>query len=159
MDRFIVVSCLALVVAVFGLVGAMSFWPPAATAGQYTADDALSAARQYVTGEGTFAFDGVADTLKMSMNRTIGDGVFEVVAEFTSRNAGYGDRAGQMVATVLTSHRAVVTVDNGAVTAAIMDGQWDMKAQQDVGTPAHPPAMPALDPGTATPTAPDGAQL
>jgi hypothetical protein len=160
MDRFIVVSCFALVVVVFGLVGAVSFWPPAPSAGQFTADDAISAARQFVSAEDTFRFDGMADTLKVGLNRTVDGSVFDVVAEFTSRNAGYGDRADKMVATVLTPHRALITVEKGVVTAAIMDGQWDMVTQQSIEAQAPPSTMPARDPNTTTPgTTPDGAQL
>lgn len=131
MDRFVVVSCLALVVVVFGLVGAVSFWPHAAPAGgAYTADDAISAARQFVTADSTYKYDGMTDTLQVSLNRTIGDGSYEVVAGFTSRNSGYGDRTSMIIAPVLTTHRAVITVDNGTVTSAVMDGQWDMMTRQ-----------------------------
>jgi len=161
MDRFIVVSCFALVVVVFGFMGAASFWPPAAPAGgQFTADNAISAARQFVCAESTFRFDGMADTLKVSLNRTVAGSVFEVVAGFTSRQAGFGDRADMMVAQVLTPHRAVITVDRGEVASAVMDGQWDMIAQKPIDSATPPAGMPARDPDNNTvPVSPDGAQL
>lgn len=43
-----------------------------------------------------------------------------------SRHAAYGDRTGQMVAQVITPHRAKVVVSPGEVTRAVMDRVWDM---------------------------------
>jgi hypothetical protein len=161
MDKFIIIATLALVVVVFGLIGAVTFGSPVAPAeGQYTADSAITTARQFVNAENTFKFDGMTDTLNVKMNRTVSSGIFEIVAEFTSRHAGFGDRADKMVAEVLTSHTAIITVENGAVASAVMDGQWDMIGQKTVDTQTPPSAMPRLDPTIPTPvTTPDGAQL
>ncbi len=161
MDKFIVIASLALVVIVFGLIGAVTFGTPGAPAvSQYSADNAITTARQFVNAENTYKFDGMAETLSVKMNKTISSSVYEIIAEFTSRHAGFGDRADKMVAEVLTSHTAVITVENGAVASAVMDGQWDMIAQKSVDTQTPPSTMPARDPTTATPvTTPDGAQL
>ena len=161
MDKFIVVATLALVVVVFGLIGAVTFGAPSTPAeGQYTAASAMTTATQFVNAENTFKFDGMADTLNVKMNKTVSDSIFEIVAEFTSRHAGFGDRAGKMVAEVLTPHTAVITVEKGAVSSAVMDGQWDMIAQKAIDTQTPPSTMPARDPTTATPgTTPDGANL
>ena len=163
MDRFIIVSCFALVVVLGGLVGATAFWSPVAPAGeQYTADSALATAQQFVNGEATFKYDGDAGTLKVALSRTIDSSTYEVIAEFTSRAGGYGDRTGLMVAQVLTPHKAVITLNKGEIVSAIMDGQWDMVTQKmltdDVST--QPATMPALDPANNTPpTPPAGAYL
>ncbi|MGA9140863.1 MAG: hypothetical protein WBZ29_11600 [Methanocella sp.] len=163
MDRFIIVSCFALVVVLGGLVGATAFWSPSAPAGEhYTAASALTTAEQFVNGEATYKYDGDAGTLKVAMSKTIDANTYEIVADFTSRAAGFGDRTGMMVAEVLTSHKAVITVNNGKVVSAIMDSQWDMLTQKmlssDVST--LPATMPALDPTTSTPpTQPEGAYL
>ncbi len=163
MDRFILVSCLAFVVVLGGLVGATAFWSPAAPAGEhFTADGALSTATQFVNSEATFKFDGDAGTLKVAMNKTIDGSTFEVVADFTSRAAGFGDRTGMMVAEVLTPHKAIITVNKGEVASAIMDGQWDMLTQKLLtgDAPMVPATMPALDPENNTPpTPPAGAYL
>jgi hypothetical protein len=161
MDRFIVIACLALVVAVFGLIGAITYGAPAAPAeSQFTADNALTTARQFVNGENTFEFDGMAETLTVKMNKTVSSGIFEIIAEFTSRHAGFGDRADKMVAQVLTPHRAVITVEKGTVASAVMDGEWDMITQKTIDSQTPPSTMPARDPATGTPgTPPAGAQL
>jgi hypothetical protein len=157
MDRFIIVSCFALVVVLGGLVGATAFWSPSAPAGEhYTAASALTTAEQFVNGEATYRFDGDAGTLKVAMNKTIDASTYEIVAEFTSRAAGFGDRTGMMVAEVLTPHKAVITVNKGEVVSAIMDGQWDMLMQKLLTNdePTTPATMPALDPANNTPPAP-----
>ncbi|HUL61892.1 MAG TPA: hypothetical protein VLT35_02415, partial [Methanocella sp.] len=103
MDKFIVVATLALVCVVFGLIGAVTFGAPSTpAAGQYTAAGAITTATQFVNAENTFKFDGMADTLNVRMNKTVSDSIFEIVAQFTSRHAGFGDRAGKIVADVLT---------------------------------------------------------
>lgn len=48
------------------------------------------------------------------------------VFKFESRQAGYGDRTGQLLAEVITPHEAEVTVGCGDVKVAVMDGRWDM---------------------------------
>jgi hypothetical protein len=161
MDKFIVIACLALVVVVFGLIGAVTFGSTVAPAdGHYTADNALTTARQFVNAENTFKFDGMNETLNVKMNKTVSSGVFEIVAEFTSRHAGFGDRADKMVAEVLTPHTAVITVENGAITSAVMDGEWDMITQKAIDIQMPPSSMPRLDPTVPTPVnTPDGAQL
>ncbi|HEY3273292.1 MAG TPA: hypothetical protein VGJ92_05995 [Methanocella sp.] len=161
MDKFIVIACLALVVVVFGLIGAVTFGATVAPADSHnTADNALTTARQFVNAENTFKFDGMTETLNVKMNKTVSSGVFEIVAEFTSRHAGFGDRADKMVAEVLTTHTAVITVENGAVASAVMDGEWDMIGQKTIDTQTPPSTMPRLDPTVSTPvTTPDGAQL
>lgn len=163
MDRFIIISCLAFVVVLGGMVGATAFWSPSVPAGeQYTAASALTIAEQFVNGEATYKYDGDAGTLKVALNRTIDSDTYEIVAEFTSRASGYGDRTGQMLAQVLTPHRAVITVSKGQVVLAVMDDQWDMITQKMLKDDAStlPATMPALDPGNTTPpTPPAGAYL
>jgi hypothetical protein len=161
MDRFIIIATLALVVVVFGMVGAITFGAPVAPAeGQYTAENAIATTEQFVNADSTYLFDGMAETLSVKMNKTISSSIYEVIAEFTSRHAGYGDRTDMMVAQVLTPHKAVITVENGAVASAVMDSQWDMIAQKTIDTQTPPSTMPALDPTNGVPgTPPEGAQL
>lgn len=44
---------------------------------------------------------------------------------FTSSHAGYGDRAGQAIAQVITSHYVEVTFSDGQPISAVIDGAWD----------------------------------
>ena len=68
-----------------------------------------------------------------------------MTAEFTSRQAGYGDRTGMMMAEVLTTHKCVITIDqNNKIISAIMDGQWDMIKQQMISAQAAIQSSPAI---------------
>lgn len=153
MDRFIAVSGLVLGVILLGFVGAIIFSPSPALGGDgiYSADGAITAATNFVKTDSTFKFDGMADTLKVSLNHTIANDKYEIMAEFTSAHGGYGNRFDQMVIQALTPHKAILTVEKGQIVAAIMDNQWDMIAGKsiDAGKPA---TMPARDPSTVTNT-------
>jgi len=88
-------------------------------------------ARDFVTQSPTFVFDGIPETLEL-VETTRGEcpycWVFTI--GFDSAHAGYGDRTDQMLAQVITPHTAVVTVEAGVVTSAILDEAWDMLQQR-----------------------------
>jgi hypothetical protein len=92
-------------------------------------ENSRETARVFVTQETTYRFDGMADSLKLTNTVSIANG-WKFTYEFNSRHAGYGNRTGQMLAEVITPHTAIVSVQNGAVTEAVMDGVWDMMKQQ-----------------------------
>ncbi|MEJ2739640.1 MAG: hypothetical protein P8105_07445 [Dehalococcoidia bacterium] len=52
--------------------------------------------------------------------------------EFRSENAGYGNRVGKAVTEAITPHTANITVVRGEVTRAVLDGWWDMIAQEKI---------------------------
>ncbi len=73
------------------------------------------------------------DAQKVMMETDPAKEVYVVTAEFTSRQAGYGDRTGMMMAEVLTTHNCVITIDqNNQIISAVMDGQWDMIKQKTI---------------------------
>jgi hypothetical protein len=88
-------------------------------------------AEEFVKTEATFRFDGIPETLELTNIASIANG-WQYIIEFDSQHAGYGDRSGQILAQVITHHAAEVTVQAGLVTAAVMDGVWDMVKQQMV---------------------------
>jgi len=87
----------------------------------------------FVRNSPTFAFDGIVGTLENveTLHPDV-ENAWTFVFRFESAHAGYGDRTGQMLAQVITPHEAHVTVENGAVVSALMDGQWDMLQQKTV---------------------------
>jgi hypothetical protein len=88
-------------------------------------------ARDFVIKEPTFAFDGMLDTLELVETATLRcPHCWEFVYEFNCAAAGYGDRTGLILAQVITPHSARVTVQEGIVTSATMDGKWDMIEQK-----------------------------
>lgn len=94
-----------------------------------TEEESLEMAREFVINSQTFRFDGIEETLVHV--ETLHPDVdtphlWEFVFTFKCSHAGYGDRSGQILAQVITSHTANVVVQEGKVTSAILDGKWDM---------------------------------
>jgi len=53
---------------------------------------------------------------------------------FTSSHAGYGDRSGKVTAPVITEHTIKITIIDGTVDSAIIDGVWDDMGQFMAGS-------------------------
>ncbi len=96
-------------------------------------DAARDMAEDFVRNSPTFAFDGIPATLGLveTVYPDI-ENAWTFVFEFQSAYAGYGDRTGQMLAQVITPHEIHITVQNGEVVSALMDGQWNMINQEMV---------------------------
>lgn len=93
-------------------------------------------ARDFVKNSPTFTFDGIEDTFSLTGDReTPGRYCWVFVFEFDSRQAGYGDRTGQVLAQVITPHQAVITLEQHWITAAVMDEKWDMRQQKFIAGP------------------------
>jgi len=95
----------------------------------YTEEESLEIARKFVLDCPTYKFDG-EDLKHVDTVQARCPSCWVFTFEFTSRSAGYGDRAGQMVAQVITQHTATIAVEQGRVTRAVLDDQWDMINQQ-----------------------------
>jgi hypothetical protein len=97
----------------------------------YTESAARQMAEQFVRNSPTFQFDGIEEglTLVETLYPDIED-AWQFVFQFESRQAGYGDRTGQMLAEVITPHEAIITVEQGEVKNAVMDEKWDILKQQ-----------------------------
>lgn len=93
-------------------------------------DQARQKAEQFIKSCPTFTFDGIGGSLvlKETLYPDI-ENAWTFVFEFESRQSGYGDRAGQMLLQVITPHEVMITVEQGNIITAIMDGAWDMLAQ------------------------------
>jgi hypothetical protein len=89
------------------------------------------AAKYFIENDSTYKYDGLADTLKLITATAIGTG-WQFTYEFDCRHAGYGDRTGQMLAEAITHHTAVLKIESGKVTSAIMDNTWNMIEQRPV---------------------------
>jgi hypothetical protein len=115
-----------------GRTGNAGPWPNIKTCPYYlTEDGSRELAEEFVHNSPTFRFDGNQVTLELveTLYPDI-ENAWQFVFHFESAHAGYGDRTGQMLAQVVTPHDAVITVEQGEVTNAVMDGKWDMIAQK-----------------------------
>lgn len=133
MDKTLVIFGALLVISL--LLGAGMVVTSAGNAG-FTKESAIKTATDFVNNEATYKYDGMHDTLTMDARKVELETyppqeVYIVTAEFTSRQAGYGNRMGMMMAEVLTTHKCVITIDkNDQIISAVMDGQWDMIKQK-----------------------------
>ena len=112
-------------VAILSLFPAMSLY--FGTQGpDYTQDQAIFIATNFLKNSPTFTFDGMEETIEVVSVETLRmPFTWKVTLSFTSRNAGYGDRTGEMVAIVLTEHTMDIVVSNGKVLSAITDDVYD----------------------------------
>lgn len=95
-----------------------------------TREESQRIAEEFVRNSPTFSFDGIEDTLRLTDTLTARCPCCWVFTfEFDSRHAGYGDRTGQVLAQVITPHRAAVAVEQLEITSAVMDEKWDMIKQ------------------------------
>lgn len=114
----------------------------------WTQEESQKIAEEFVKKEATFVFDGIPGTLKLTDTTTLKTPYgWQFTFKFDSRQAGYGNRTGQVLAQVITPHTAVVTVIKGEVTRAVMDEKWDMLKQQLLGQGTPGGSVPPKDGG------------
>lgn len=75
----------------------------------------------------TYKFDGTnLELVEVRGLDLVGcESCYEVEFYFESRQAGYGDRGGEMLAQVITPHTIVVLVDDGEVNSVVADDKYD----------------------------------
>lgn len=109
------------------VVGAYSI----VTANAVTQEESQKIAEDFVRNSPTFVFDGIEDTLVLTDTvPLVTPNGWQFMYEFDSRHAGYGDRTGQVLAQVITPHRAAIMVEEGEITLAVMDERWRMDTQE-----------------------------
>lgn len=97
---------------------------------QMSAEESQRIAEEFVRNSPTFIYDGMEGTLILTDTLTLRCPYCWVFSfEFDSGHAGYGDRTGQVLAEVITRHRAVIGVEQLEITSAVMDDKWDMIRQ------------------------------
>jgi len=107
------------------------------TDGEVTETESKEIARAFVENSSTYQFDG-ADLAYNQTTVLRCPYCWVFTFDFKSRQAGYGDRTGKVLAQVITPHTADVTVINGTITSAVLDGQWDMLTQTPVSDYLNP---------------------
>jgi hypothetical protein len=102
--------------------------------GDTEADEAKAIALDFLINAPTYSFDGINGSMEV-VERMIAESYpvqYFITIRFDCSQAGYGDRSGMMLAQVITTHEARVTVVDGEIINAILDDQWDEKIQHDV---------------------------
>lgn len=105
--------------------------PPTATPVPYTVTQSDRIARAWLQKAPTFAYDGIPGAIALTHATVLScHGCWQLSYLFSSTHASYGDRTGQALAQVVTTHEAIVTLERYSVTAAVLDGRWDELTQQ-----------------------------
>ena len=98
---------------------------------QMSKEGSQKIAEEFLRNSPTFVFDGMEDTLRLTDTLTARcPYCWAFIFEFESRHAGYGDRTGQVLAQVITPHKALITVQEFEIISAVMDDKWDMINQE-----------------------------
>ena len=109
--------------------------PTQTTPSGFTQEESQQIALEFLRNSDTYKFDGIADTVSLAETMTLRcPSCWTFVYKFDSRHAGYGDRTGKILAQVITPHEAAITVIQGEVTEARLDGKWDMLFQMMIAT-------------------------
>ncbi len=107
-----------------------------------TKEEGQAIALEFVKNSPTFKFDGMEETLALVDSVEVSmPGAWTYELSFESRHAGYGDRADQMLAQVITPHTVSVSVEQGKVVYASMDNKWDMLHQEELFANVDPNSL------------------
>ncbi len=111
--------------------------PPETTTPPVTQVEKMEIAEDFIKNSATYKFDGIDGSLTLveaEDDPAGGVGTREFTFEFQTAHPGHGDRTGQVLAQVITSHTAVIAVDieTDEVVSAICDGTWDMIEEKDL---------------------------
>lgn len=96
---------------------------PSVTIREVSFEESQQIAEGFAKNTSTYIYDGSdlklksSDTLKCPF-------CFEYIFTYNSNHSGYGDRKGQVLAQVITPHTIVITIDQGKVVTAVVDGSY-----------------------------------
>lgn len=85
------------------------------------------------TSSGTYVYDG--SDLELTKSEKPERDVYQYTFRFNSSHAGYGDRADEMVAQVVTPHITVLRIEKGKVVSVVTDGVYEELTKELTGTP------------------------
>lgn len=87
-------------------------------------EESQTVAENFAPNSSTYKFDGSGLKLE-SFESLKCPYCWEFKFIFDSKQSGYGDRKGQILAQVITPHTLLVTVNQGKIVSAVVDGTFD----------------------------------
>jgi hypothetical protein len=91
-------------------------------------------AESWIRQAPTYAYDGSGLRLVNYVQQESFPVRHVLTYAFTSSHAGYGDRSGMVTAQVITDHSIVITITDGTVQSAVIDGTWDEMGRFIIGS-------------------------
>lgn len=126
MDKKFIIGIIVILILIAGaflLTGSRQ--EPVVNDKSMTINEAKEIAEDWITDNApTYVFDGF-DLAIEDQNELVKGEAFYFAFSFNSRMAGYGDRADEMAAQVITPHIMQIIVENGRIAEAITDGVYD----------------------------------
>lgn len=122
---------LAVVVASIFPILAIHTWQAKTT--EDPEEEMIELALYFLKASPTFQFDGIPESVNATgaiLAKKPSTWIVEIY--FESRHAGYGDRAGQILAQVITPHKMEMILKEGKVVNATIDGVWDDIRQKKI---------------------------
>ena len=102
--------------------------------GLHHSEIAFNGAEKFLKSSPTFVFDGEGGGMGNKGFIQTDSFLYLLDGDFTSKYAGYGDRARQNLAEQETRHYMAFVIRDGVVEYAVMDNQWDMINQERIYT-------------------------
>ena len=91
-------------------------------------------AESWITGAPTYTYDGSGLRFVNYVQQESFPVRHVLTYTFTSSHAGYGNRSAQVTAQVITEHTIKITIIDGTVESAVIDGKWDEMGQFIIGS-------------------------
>jgi len=124
-------AVLALIIV--GFFPALTMYTWTTRSAGYTEQGAVDLALHFMKTYPTFRFDGITDSVRVEKVDTLRmRWTWVVTISFQCLHPGYGDRTGKILLQVVTNHFIVVTVREGTVTGAVIDGHWNEIVQREL---------------------------
>ena len=104
-----------------------TFLKPATTAVPCTQDQAIGLTEQFIKNTQTYAFDGVAGSIKKMKVEALEDGkAWQLTYIFKSKYPGHGDRSDQVLVEQVTEHSVQITIRGCRIVIATCDKNYDL---------------------------------
>lgn len=129
MSKPLVIAIIVVIILIIGLSAALYYYQTLEVASPYQKAKIQQLAQQdaeaWITSKSpTYIFDGY-DLKMLAVQAASCSSCFEFTFSFSTRQAGLGDRRGQILAQVITHHEMRIEVAASAVTRAVTDGVYD----------------------------------
>jgi hypothetical protein len=123
----------AIFITVLISVNKASFLKPATTAANCSQDQAISLTEQFIKNTQTYAFDGVAGSIKKMKVEALEDGkVWQLSYIFKAEHPGHGDRSDQVLVEQVTEHSVQITIRSCRIVTATCDKNYDLLTDKQI---------------------------
>jgi len=123
----------AIFITVLISVNKVAFLKPVARPVTCTQDQAISLTEQFIRNTPTYAFDGIAGSIKKQQVEATEEGkAWQLTYTFKTSHPGHGDRSNQLLAEQVTGHSVQITIRGCSIVTATCDKNYNLLTGQPV---------------------------